>query len=172
MTTDTGIVNGPAGRSGEPLGVAILDHVDWIRAIARMAARRHGVDGPQERDDITSAGVVELCRIAPRFVRPEWAETPENLIDAVRGWANLWIRKACDRECERLKNGGTYHARRQVAGQSLIIAKPFSDLVTPKTGEEVDPVCNRDMDSRPSYTRFISEALSNYATRKTRGAAR
>lgn len=149
-----------AARLSEPPAVDPAHHIGWVRTIARAVARRHGVRGEQEIADVQSAGFLQLLEISPRFRRPEWVASDSDLTDAYRGWANLWVKKTCERECERLRNGGTYWCRRQTKGQALVVAVPFSSLVTPKDGDEVEPASGRDMDARPCYQRFLAEALS------------
>ena len=98
--------------------ISATDHLKWARGIAIRVLRRYHLRGDAELDDIHSAGVIEICRLAPQFIEPVPCQ---DAAGAFRGWVYLWVKTACEREAERLCNGGTYHARRRGAAKPVIV---------------------------------------------------
>lgn len=121
--------------------LSLEDQLGWVRRIAKKVCKRHRIHGPCELDDVCQSGAVEMCRVMPRF-EPE-LPAPD-LEGAFRGYAYLFVKKACEREAERLINGGSYKSRRQVKGAPLIIGVPRSEICTP-SGEVIEETSTRDM---------------------------
>jgi hypothetical protein len=128
-------------------------HLGWCRRIANRVCRSYRIEGLQALDDVTSAGVLQVLKLVPRFVP---AAGVTDLEGAFRGWAYRWVRAAGRREAVRLLNGGTAVAR---ADGRRVIAEPLSDFLSPKGREPVEPASRRDLDDRPPWNPVLLEAL-------------
>ncbi|MBA4191333.1 MAG: hypothetical protein C0467_25405 [Planctomycetaceae bacterium] len=108
--------------------VNILDHLEWAQQVARRVSGRYRFEGrSQEQADLESVATLELVKRAPKFdfkrVRGG------RVVDAFRGWLEQYIVSQCRREARRLRNGGTYHTRREVEGVALVAVELGDDDV-------------------------------------------
>lgn len=118
------------------------DHLAWCRGIAHGVAQSCGISG-QDEEDIQSAAVVKLLECGQRF-DPARAEMGE-VGGAFRGFAHLQIQAECRREARRMRNGGTYHVRREgerepVMVQSIGDMELVARFDVDDEGEEVQEV--------------------------------
>jgi hypothetical protein len=84
------------------------DFITWARAIARgVRADYRFAAGSQEELELEGTALERLVALVARFdesrLRP--GDDPRALFRAMAG---PWVRKACRREAERLRNGGLY----------------------------------------------------------------
>jgi hypothetical protein len=120
--------------------IEVADHVKWGRMIARGVRQSfHFVKGSQEEEDLEATAFLAIVDLAQRF---DSAKVPVDgdPIGAFRGWAAIEVRCRCRREARRLRNGGTYHTRREEAGKALVVERlmHLSELVDPRSLVEVD----------------------------------
>jgi hypothetical protein len=100
------------------------DFIPWARAIARgvRADYRFGT-GSQEELELEGTALEQLVASAARFdesrLRP--GDDPAALF---RAMAAPWVRKACKREAERLRNGGLY--RTAARARLTVVPLPVS----------------------------------------------
>jgi hypothetical protein len=120
--------------------IAVIDHVKWARMIARGVRRAfHLVAGSQEEQDLEATVFLAIVELAQRFdsarVPPDGDST-----GAFRGWAAIEVRCRCRREARRLRNGGTYHTRREKPGHALVVERLLheSELVDPRSLVELE----------------------------------
>ncbi|VTT98957.1 unnamed protein product [Gemmataceae bacterium] len=103
-----------------------MEHVEWARGVARRVRHIYQfAPGGQEQDDLESVAVLELFKRAGRFQFTR-VRRGSTVLDAFRGWLEQYIVSQCRREGRRLRNGGTYHTRREVEGVALVVA-PMGD---------------------------------------------
>ena len=113
----------PPDRPAAPAGGGAVDpndHLKWVKAIARgvRADYRFG-RGSQEEFDLEQTAAMALCRAAVAFdvetmaARNGIAVADVELVGAFRGYASRYVRGECVREARRLRNGGTFHTRRE-----------------------------------------------------------
>jgi hypothetical protein len=99
-------------------------HRDWAENIARLIARHKGF-GPrsQEADDLVAVAYLTLIELSLVF---DPSRVPDGGDEGgqFRGWSHPWIRNRCERETKRLRNGGTYHSRRE-KGQPVLRIVPL-----------------------------------------------
>lgn len=102
-----------------------LDHVEWAkRKIARKVRKRYRfLSDSAEQDDLESVAIVTLYTKVKDF---DYSMVPAggDVVEYFRGWMHQWILSECVREARRLRNGGTYHTRREVRGAALV-AEPL-----------------------------------------------
>jgi hypothetical protein len=84
------------------------DFITWARAIARgVRADFRFATGGQEELELEGTALERLVALAARFdesrLRPG-----DDAAALFRAMAAPWVRKACKREAERLRNGGLY----------------------------------------------------------------
>jgi len=129
--------------------IDLLEHLDWVRRIAKKCAAQHLIDGESEIDDIAGDATVILVSKHPQF-----AALPGTVdySGAFRGWIYLSIKKECERSAERLLNAGTYKCRRQIPGQPLVVSIPTS-LRTTLSGDQIEEESKRDLDARAPHER-------------------
>jgi hypothetical protein len=101
-----------------------IPHMPWVLGIAKTVAVHYHIANRADIDDLNSAGTIALLNQIRLFNR--W--DTEDLEGAFRGFAHRHIKTACQREAERLINGGTYHTRRRVQGEQPLIARRFADI--------------------------------------------
>jgi hypothetical protein len=123
-----------------PIIIEVADHVKWGRMIARGVRQSfHFVKGSQEEEDLEATAFLAIVDLARRF---DSAKVPidGDPIGAFRGWAAIEVRCRCRREARRLRNGGTYHTRREEAGKALVVERllHLSELVDPRSLVELD----------------------------------
>lgn len=129
--------------------IVLEDQLNWCRAIAKRVCKKHRLTGEDHLDDCTQSGVLEMCRKLPDFDRRINADQQDyDVVGAFRGYAYLFVKKACEREAERLINGGSYKSRRQVNGAPLIIGVPRSECKTP-SGDQIEELSTRDFTATP-----------------------
>ncbi|MBX9579703.1 MAG: hypothetical protein K2X87_05285 [Gemmataceae bacterium] len=128
-----------------------LGHLDWSARIARGVSRHYRFGRrSQERADLEQVAALAVIRKAREFdpaLVPEGGD-PDGQF---RGWAKPSVAGDCRREGRRLKNGGTYHTRRE-QGRPAVLVEITSDLGDP-TGEPFDLPDHRagaDPDPGPS----------------------
>ena len=124
-------------------------HLDWSRRIAIDVAGQFGVLG--SRDDLAGEAAVKLVELSKRFDPPPGCVGMEAMVNAFRGWAWRYIKTSCQREAERLLNAGTYHERRRVPGQTLIVVESID--IHADEDEQMPLECTREMDDRPWWER-------------------
>jgi hypothetical protein len=113
--------------------IVITDHIRWARTIARGVRRSFRfLRGSQEEQDLESTAYLTLVQLACKF-DPRRVPPGGNMRSAFRGWATIGIRNQCQREARRLRNGGTYNTRREIAGVSLVVAH------LPEKFDRIDP---------------------------------
>jgi hypothetical protein len=115
--------------------VQVDDHLKWARAIARnVRLAFHFVAGSQEEQDLEQTAYLTILELIQRF---DIAKVPPggDLNGAFRGWAAIEVQCRCRREARRLRNGGTYHTRRETAGKALVIERLRNgpDLIDPRS---------------------------------------
>lgn len=123
-----------------PPAIAIQGHITWARAIARGVRNSFRfLPGSQEEQDLESTAYLAAVELAQRF-DPTRVPPGGDLEAAFRGWATIAVRSHCRREARRLRNGGTYHTRREKPGHALVVqGLPEHDdvmLVDPRSVEE------------------------------------
>jgi hypothetical protein len=121
------------------------DHLNWVSKIAMKVARNYGLTD-SHLDDLTSAGVLKTCELAKRFCPP--AEGLSDPVGAFRGYAFRAVTTACQREAERLLNGGGYWARRRIRGQLPVISIEFSRFTKDVPAGELPDGYRRTSDHR------------------------
>ena len=126
-------------------------HLEWSRKIAVEVALQFGILG--SRDDLAGEAAVKLCELSRRFDPPPGCVGPDAMLNAFRGWAWRYIKTSCQREAERLLNAGTYHERRRVPGQPLIVVESI-DIHADDQDEQMPLECLREMDDRPWWERL------------------
>jgi hypothetical protein len=89
--------------------------IDWCDTVSGGIARAFGfAPDSQEGWELKLEGQMELVRRCQQF-DPAAVDPGSTAFDAFRGWAHQYIRSQCQREAERLVNGGTYRTRRKTA---------------------------------------------------------
>lgn len=124
-------------------------HLEWSRKIAIDVALQFGVIG--SRDDLAGEAAVKLVELSKRFDPLPNCVTLEELVNAFRGWAWRYIKTSCQREAERLLNAGTYHERRRVPGQPLVVVESID--IHADEDEQMPLECTRELDDRPWWER-------------------
>ena len=128
-----------APNPAPPLIIAVIDHLEWGRAIARGVRRRFNfVKDSQEELELISTAHLAIVELARRF-DPAKMHSKSDPWDAFRGWAGIEVRCRCRREARRLRNGGTYHTRREKMGEALVVQRLMKGphLIDPRS--LVDP---------------------------------
>jgi hypothetical protein len=126
------------------------DHLEWARSIARKVRAKYGfLPGSQEQLDLEQTAYVALCELVQRY-RP--AEVTTNEVEAFRGWGYVTIKNKCQREADRLTNGGTYHTRRQasVKGRHKPVAVVSVHRLSPDLPEFVYDFTEPEFDTMPT----------------------
>lgn len=109
--------------------IDVTNHLDWAAKIARSIAHAYKfVRQSQEEDDLVSIAHLTVVQKAVTF-DPEHVPEGGDTGGAFRGWLHPHIVGFCRREARRLRNGGTYYTRREVAGVALV-AEQMSEHVT------------------------------------------
>src|SRR5271156_3630237 len=84
------------------------DFILWARSIARgVRADYRFAAGGQEELELEGTALEQLVSLAARFDESRLREG-DDAAALFRAMAAPWIRKACKREAERLRNGGLY----------------------------------------------------------------
>lgn len=97
-------------------------HREWAEHIARLIARVEGFGTrSQQADDLAAVAVLVLVRIAPRF-DPTRVPPGGSADGLFRGWAHATVRKECQREAIRLRNGGTFNTSASAAANRIKVA--------------------------------------------------
>jgi hypothetical protein len=88
----------------------------------------------QEEKDLESVAYLALVELARRF-DPAKAPAGAATVDAFRGWAAVEVRCRCRREARRLRNGGTYHTRRETGQRAVVVGglKKARDMIDPRS---------------------------------------
>jgi hypothetical protein len=134
----------PAARE-----IAILDHLKWASMIARGVRRAfHFVPGSQEEQELEAVAFLAIVELARKFDDNKVPRGGDR-IGAFRGWAAIEVRSRCRREARRLRNGGTYHTRREKAGLALVVErlKDGPELIDPRSvvdEDETNEECRSD----------------------------
>jgi hypothetical protein len=115
--------------------IVVADQMRWARSIARNVRRAyHFLTGSQEEQDLEAMAYLAIVELAGRF---EASKVPVggDPIGAFRGWAAIEVRCRCQREARRLRNGGTYHTRREKSRKAMVIErlKNGPDLIDPSS---------------------------------------
>jgi hypothetical protein len=113
--------------------ISVTDQLKWARMIARGVRQAfHFKIGSQEELDLEATAYLAIVELVGRF---DAAKIPlgGDLNCAFRGWAAIGVRCRCQREARRLRNGGTYHTRREKARKAIVIErlKNGPDLIDP-----------------------------------------
>ena len=125
--------------------IDIIPHITWARAIARGVRRDYRFrTGSPEEQELESTAFLALVKKSLSFTLGR-VPPHGNVHDAFRGYASQYIRKECRREAIRLRNGGTYHTRRETDHEPLIaLPLDLTDLSdtaieSPLDGEHLPP---------------------------------
>lgn len=118
-------------------------HFAWAADRAREVARRYRLGrGSQEELDLVQVACLTVVRKAGAY-QPRLCPPDGDHGGLFRGWAAIDVRSECVRAARRLRNGGTYHTRRETRGVALV-ATPFSDLARPDGAFDVPDDCAPD----------------------------
>lgn len=126
-------------------------HMQWAKIIARDVAKAYRIRDASGIEELESAALLEMCKRRARF-QPE--DDAYDLIGAYRGWSFRAVKTACQKEAERVLNGGTYNERRRITGEKQITVDHFSAIANGHhTSMESDPfdfvvTSSRQEDSR------------------------
>jgi hypothetical protein len=100
------------------------DFIAWARGIARgVRADYRFTTGGQEELELEGTALEQLVICADRFDESR-VRDGDDAAALFRAMASPWIRKACKREAERLRNGGLY--RTAVRAQLTVVPLPVS----------------------------------------------
>ncbi len=99
------------------------DYIKWARSIARgVRADFRFTTGGHEELEMEGTALEQLVVLVARF--DESRLQPGDDADALfRAMAGPWIRKACKREAERIRNGGLY----RTAARAQVIVGPLPE---------------------------------------------
>jgi hypothetical protein len=122
-----------ASSSGH--AILVTDHLKWARMIARGVRQAFNLKlGSQEESDLEATAYLTLVELVKRFdvVKIPIGGDPNS---AFRGWAAICVRCRCQREARRLRNGGTYHTRREKSQKTIVVERLRNgpDLVDPRS---------------------------------------
>jgi hypothetical protein len=126
--------------------IVVTDHLKWARMIARGVRQAFNFKvGSQEESDLEATAYLTLVELVKRFdaVKLPIGGDPNS---AFRGWAAIGVRCRCQREARRLRNGGTYHTRREKTRKTIVIErlKNGPDLIDPRSLVEEEENENQD----------------------------
>jgi hypothetical protein len=115
--------------------ISAVEQMRWARSIARRVRRAFQFAvGSQEEEDLDATAYLTIVELAGRF---DASKMPAggDLVGAFRGWAAIEVKCRCQREARRLRNGGTYHTRREKSRESVVIERlqDGPDMIDPRT---------------------------------------
>ncbi len=115
--------------------IVVTDHMKWAQMIARGVRQAfHFKMGSQEEQDLEATAYLALVELMERF-DPSKIPSGVDPNYSFRGWAVLEVRCRCLREAYRLRNGGTYHTRREKAQKRVVVERLINgpDMVDPRS---------------------------------------
>lgn len=115
--------------------IAVTDHMRWAKMIARGVREAfHFRIGSHEEQDLEATAYLAIVELAERFDSTK-VHADSDAINAFRGWAAIAVRCRCQREARRLRNGGTYHTRRENTLKPVVVnrLKNGPDVVDPRS---------------------------------------
>lgn len=117
--------------------VNVTEHLAWAASVARGVARDFKFKREsQEEDDIKSVAALTVVRMAANF-DPSRVPAGGDPGGQFRGWVHRSVQGMCKREARRLRNGGTYHTRREVTGVALVAEEMSAHATADGTPIEV-----------------------------------
>lgn len=130
----------PVTFSQPSIPILATDHLKWARMIARGVRKAFQfIPGSQEEQDLEATAFLAIVELAKRF-DPTKVPPGGDPVGAFRGWAAIEVRCRCQREARRLRNGGTYNTRREIAGRALVVERLINgaELIDPRSLVECD----------------------------------
>jgi hypothetical protein len=121
--------------SSPSITIVVTDHMKWAQMIARGVRQAfHFKMGSQEEQDLEATAYLALVELMERF-DPSKIPSGVDPNHSFRGWAVLEVRCRCLREAYRLRNGGTYHTRREKAQKRVVVERLINgpDMVDPRS---------------------------------------
>lgn len=96
-------------------------NIKWARAIARGIRRHYRfLTASQEERDLEGVALQTMWKCAGKF-DPSKVPAGGDYAGAFRGWCHPFIKGDVQREARRLRNGGTYHTRRETGREQVMV---------------------------------------------------
>jgi hypothetical protein len=96
-------------------------NIKWAKAIARGIRKHYRfLTASQEERDLEGVALQTMWKCAGKF---DPSRVPEggSFDGAFRGWCHPFIKGDVQREARRLRNGGTYHTRRETGREQVMV---------------------------------------------------
>jgi RNA polymerase sigma factor (sigma-70 family) len=132
----------------------------WAKGAARGIRKHyrfHG--GSQEEKELEAVAYLALVRCSEAF-RPSLVPDGGDAEGLFRGWCHPFIRGECQREARRLRNGGTYHTRRETGVAPVMVEELPRKRSEIDGSEYVDVTDHRTEEEEESVTGPADMALA------------
>lgn len=117
--------------------IDVIRELKWVYLIARNVANRYFLRSETDLEDIVSSGTVAMLTALQVFEPPSVLSS--DISEAFKGYAHRAVLTACQREAERILNGGTYKTRRRQSGRDPVIVHSFSEYEMTDDDQEFEP---------------------------------